>query len=288
MKKALPLFLIFLSFSGFSQKIRLVTEKDIPGIQITRHDSFSGDGLYNYLDRGADLIMEYGFKKVYVNQYSRENSKVTFECYIMEDAPSAFGIYSVSASQCMFWNNYSTFSCATPNGISVALGPLYIDVINSGGGQDGFGLCELIVKSFLAKNPQEQWYAPPMVQEQRLSPFLNTLCYYKGRLGVNIRLPMWSDLFGNYKFNLYSINIRSQSFSGILGRIVFDDSGSLNIFLMRAGINGPSTQLTPIQTSPGIWRSWVKVNENKIIFLEGTSSSLKLGDYIPPMPDVTW
>ena len=120
-------------------------------------------------------------------------------------AHAAFGIYSVSVNRCMYWNSYSAFSCATPYQIAVATGPFFINAVNNSGGQDGFGLCEQVVKMFLAANPQESWYAPPMAQEQRLSPFVNSLRYYDGSIGVSMGIPIWSDLFSNLQFNLFTI-----------------------------------------------------------------------------------
>ena len=151
-------FFSFLLPSG--QSINLISPDDIPGIQVTRFDSFTKQNLNTYLGDRAYLCLEYGFKQMCVCEYSLQDDHARLEVYIMEDPQSAYGIYSLSMSNCNMWNLYSTFSCKNADKVSAAYGPFFINTVNLSKTGSGLGLCETIIQSIIAKNPQETWYLP--------------------------------------------------------------------------------------------------------------------------------
>ncbi|RPI04869.1 MAG: hypothetical protein EHM64_08550, partial [Ignavibacteriae bacterium] len=56
---------------------------------------YSGTDLFKLIDGGADIFLEYGFKKVVVQRYSdRNENSIDIEIYEMEDSSSAYGIFS--------------------------------------------------------------------------------------------------------------------------------------------------------------------------------------------------
>jgi len=73
---------------------------EIPGWS-ARGDAqrFSGDDLYVYIDGGAEIYNEYGFRQVLAQDFVDKNQKgVTLEIYEMTDPTAAFGIFSFKAS----------------------------------------------------------------------------------------------------------------------------------------------------------------------------------------------
>jgi hypothetical protein len=57
---------------------------------------YGGKELYLFIDGGADLFFEYGFRQVVAAEYHKGgNESVNLEIYEMNDAGGAFGIYSV-------------------------------------------------------------------------------------------------------------------------------------------------------------------------------------------------
>jgi hypothetical protein len=72
------------------------------------YQSFHGEDLFTYIDGGAEVYFEYGFKGVIVQDYRRESAgRVSLEIFEMESAESAFGMF--------------TFKCA-PRGEVLDLG----------------------------------------------------------------------------------------------------------------------------------------------------------------------
>lgn len=56
---------------------------------------YSGDALYEYINGGAEIYHDYGFKQVVVQDFKNRNGdSISLEIFEMEDAESAFGIYT--------------------------------------------------------------------------------------------------------------------------------------------------------------------------------------------------
>lgn len=57
---------------------------------------YEGDDLYQFIDGGADLFLEYGFQRAAAAEYQHASGNtINLEVYEMSDAGAAFGIYSV-------------------------------------------------------------------------------------------------------------------------------------------------------------------------------------------------
>ncbi len=58
-------------------------------------DVYKGDDLFLYINGGADIYQEYGFKEVYSVEYEKEGAgRISVEIYHMDSPTSAFGIFS--------------------------------------------------------------------------------------------------------------------------------------------------------------------------------------------------
>ena len=60
---------------------------------------YAGDDLFDYINGGADIYLEYGFVEVIAMEYANINNKfVQIEIYQMASNESAYGIYSLNKS----------------------------------------------------------------------------------------------------------------------------------------------------------------------------------------------
>jgi hypothetical protein len=60
---------------------------------------YKGEDLFTYIDGGADIYNEYGFRQVIVQDYENAPKKsLTLEVFEMADAPAAFGIFTFKSS----------------------------------------------------------------------------------------------------------------------------------------------------------------------------------------------
>lgn len=280
--------MIICSLSGSAQNIQQISEMDIQGIRILSDTSFYAGKLKDYIGNGADLFLEYGLNKIFVTEYALGNEQATLEVYIMGNAPCAFGIYSMSISRCDQMNLFGSFSCISPYNIAAVNGSFFIRASNKTGTPSGQDLCEQLVKLFIDKNPQEIWYAPALTQSAKAAPFTNTLRYYKGTIGLKRDLPAWIDMFENLNFHMYTMNISTPDYIGILARIIFPDENTLSSFIMKSSPILMATSEKPIQTSTGLYRSWYKIDNTKILFMESTSQEIDVKDFLPEVPDYKW
>jgi len=68
------------------------TPKDAP-------QNYQGEDLFAYIDGGAEIYYEYGFKQVVVQDYQDKKGKtITLEIFEMADSESAFGMFSFKSS----------------------------------------------------------------------------------------------------------------------------------------------------------------------------------------------
>ncbi len=57
--------------------------------------SYSGEDLFTYINGGAEIYHEYGFKQVVVQDYKNANERsLSVEIFKMENPAAAYGIYS--------------------------------------------------------------------------------------------------------------------------------------------------------------------------------------------------
>lgn len=58
-------------------------------------ETYEGDDLFLYINGGADIYHEYGFKRVTSGEYEKKGAgRISVEIYNMDDPHSAFGIFS--------------------------------------------------------------------------------------------------------------------------------------------------------------------------------------------------
>ena len=54
---------------------------------------FQGGNLFDLIDGGAEIFLEFGFDRLFVQHYKKENSEIVLELFQMESPESALGIY---------------------------------------------------------------------------------------------------------------------------------------------------------------------------------------------------
>ena len=113
MRNPLFLFLILAAVIFLSSAFALPTAgQEMPTLSIEgwrrsgEPEIYKKDGLYGYIDGGAEIFLEYGFKELSVTRYAAGHAAaggsgkaapkaVTLEIYRMESPADAFGIFSI-------------------------------------------------------------------------------------------------------------------------------------------------------------------------------------------------
>jgi len=89
---------IFSCSSSPEQDIKDLIPKsnEIQGwVQLDEAETFQGEALYEYINGGAEIFHEYGFREVIVQEFSdADNNSIMLEIFEMNNDEAAYGIYS--------------------------------------------------------------------------------------------------------------------------------------------------------------------------------------------------
>ena len=79
----------------------------LAGWKLTEFKTYHGQALYDYINGGAEVYLEYGFSKVEVGYYGKSEQEFLVEVYRMTSPQAALGIYS-------FFRDYTAPSLPEP------------------------------------------------------------------------------------------------------------------------------------------------------------------------------
>lgn len=100
MKKLFYLLVLFLT--GIYSLIRAEEIVDFPGHSgwelSTDFPVYSPDNLWDYINGAADGYLTYGFRNLYMAEYTKGKNRIKVEVYIHKDEKNAFGIYTAERS----------------------------------------------------------------------------------------------------------------------------------------------------------------------------------------------
>jgi hypothetical protein len=100
MKKIVLFFAFLLPFYSIGQETQLPENEFFKGWK--KHDEtryFVKSNLFDYIDGGADLFLEFGFAELIVQHYSDGQNELGLEMYRMESPEAALGIYLMKRGQ---------------------------------------------------------------------------------------------------------------------------------------------------------------------------------------------
>jgi hypothetical protein len=213
-------FCIDLSTAGQSS-IFPIQPDDIPGIQIISTKVFEGNGLWGYINGGADIYHEYGFERVNIQEISLEDQEFKIESYCMSDETAAFGIFSVNRFRCVLADSVRIFHCISPYQILAVINNYYLIISNQVGSNEsirgGMRLLRLITDNYALR----PLYIPEPFTMQNATTHLKCM---KGKLGLMNGYPSLTDLFDPYTdFTLYVLSLNSEHPNALLATIEFTD-----------------------------------------------------------------
>ena len=124
-------FLISALASAGQELVKLLPGADLlPGWKISQEPRvYDGDGLFELIDGGADIYMEYGFSKVVSAQYTDPSqNNILAEIYEMEDHRAAYGIFSISQQTLQWSEQFGSLSAVSDDYISFWKGKYYVNL----------------------------------------------------------------------------------------------------------------------------------------------------------------
>jgi len=136
MTKAVILGLLFLSVPhyGTSQTAvlpaRLAAGWERAGAPV----EFAKNQLFNYIDGGAEIFLEFGFERLLVQEYRQGDSEIVLELYQMESQESALGIYLLKCGSETPVEGIPARNSGDPTQFTILKGAAFIHINNPEGG----------------------------------------------------------------------------------------------------------------------------------------------------------
>lgn len=266
------LILLFVSLQAIAQNdndFPVPSEAEVPGAKILQSKYFDGNALWGHINGGADLYLEYGFDKLLFQEIELNSSKLRIEYYRMNDAPAAFGIFSVSHFRCDLEDTLTKFICITNYQVQAALGRFYISIANDKGTKEAQKLTIEYFEKILTKCNEQLFELPENFIRNNLLEHKKRIKLFRGTLGLQNGMEQWLDLFE--KFSGYEISVLPfENENGYLNyaHIKFVNEEDKLRFMRTIGVNETKTENRFVNNVNGIFYIVKTVTPSEIYFYE--------------------
>jgi len=161
-------------------------------MEIKNERVFTGAALYGFMNGGADLYYEYGFKELVSREITYNGEDFTVDTYTMNTPLDAFGIYSINVHKCMRADTLGRFDCLSKYQLQAVDNNSYVSIVFHSGTEKARKDAEELYRMFVVDgNPQIR--IPGQLTYMAKS-FSGTIKYMKGKLGLNNVQPSLVEL----------------------------------------------------------------------------------------------
>ena len=150
--------------------------------EIKRERVFSGDGLYGFMNGGAELYHEYGFKSLVNRDIVYKGEAYTVDVFEMPSREDAFGIYSVNVYRCQQADTMGYINCISPYQLQAVVENYYVSIVFPSGSTKAQQLAGELIPLFLSGKrssidiPEDIASSPP---------FSGVVKYLRGPISVS-------------------------------------------------------------------------------------------------------
>ena len=189
----------------------LPVDKEIAGWARTGEtERFEKGGLFGYIDGGAEIFLQYGFRELEMGRYARAGDRkaaeITLEVYRMESPADAFGIFSMKragdekVSIHIPWPNWTSDSQ-----VNFAREAFYVNLTGS-------GTLEKDIEEFAGAVAAKIAGAAPSLPMISLLPknhlIAGTERYIRGDLAAQAESPLLAEDFWGFKDTARAVSAR--------------------------------------------------------------------------------
>ena len=118
--------------------------------------TFISQDLFNHIDGGAELFLEFGFARLFVQAYGNGSSELTVAVYEMENASSALGIYLMKMGKETPFPEIAVRNSSEDAQLTILKGRYFIQIDNFSDKPAPRGTAVSLAKALLSKLPDEK------------------------------------------------------------------------------------------------------------------------------------
>jgi hypothetical protein len=122
--------------------------------------TFAGQDLFNQIDGGAELFLEFGFVKLRLQAYAKDKTELTLNAYEMESAASALGVYLMKMGRETPFPEVAARNSAEEVQVTIVKGRFFVQVDNLGDAPASKAETAALANAFLAGVKDESVSTP--------------------------------------------------------------------------------------------------------------------------------
>jgi hypothetical protein len=122
--------------------------------------AFTGQDLFNQIDGGAELFLEFGFAKLHLQAYVRDRAELTLNAYEMDSSASALGVYLMKMGRETPFPEVAARNSSEDAQLTILKGRYFVQVDNLGEAPASKAETVALANAFLAGVAEESAPTP--------------------------------------------------------------------------------------------------------------------------------
>jgi hypothetical protein len=184
--------------------------------EVKRERTFTGEGLYGFMNGGADLFLEYDVQSLVNRDVYYKNEDFTIDIYEMPTPEDAFGIYSMHIFRCQQADTLDLIDCYSPYQMLAVAGNFYISIVFPSGSSHAQEIAIELIPLYTSVDKNIKPDFPEIFISG--SPFSGNVKYLRGPLSVS---SASSDLASvlqavNYDYVWFTSNRKNKSYQAFV------------------------------------------------------------------------
>ena len=152
-------------------------------VEVKRERTFTGSGLYGFMNGGAEQFLEYGVSRLVARDVVYEGQEYTIEIYDMPTPEDAFGIYSLHVFRCQRADTLGCIDCLSPYQLQAVAGNKYVSVVFPSGSAAARNRVDELIRHYLPMDGNDNPQIPELLAS--FSPYSGKLKFLRGPIGIS-------------------------------------------------------------------------------------------------------
>lgn len=265
--------LLICSTLAIAQEALSLEEKDLAGAKIVKTESYTGKALFGYIDGGAELYLEYGFKNLQRQEVDFSGEKFVVEIYQMAGANEAYGVFSVQRFKCVPVDSLYPMTCLSRYQLQAVVGSRYLSITNESGSSNAQRRSVEILRALNGKSRAQSLQIPAIFHDPSLKKFLSRLVIVHGPLGLQNGYADWLSFFDGFDvFTVYLLPLESGSGRFTVAYIRFSCCDDIEKFCHAVGVDQKLTGELQAVTNGETQVFLRQLGKQILLFAEGSRS----------------
>jgi hypothetical protein len=230
---------------------------------------YTDTSMHQIADTLTNLIKEYGFKDLWVQECGFQGLMLRVAIYEMKDSVSAFGIYSVLADSCETADTLAWFDCINKQHVRFAKGNFYVHISSPFRKPANMNAGIELESRMIKYTHFRDFYPNKIFLTQSLVRELHNLKVMKGKLGLRKGYPAWVKRFrGIDSFYLQIMPTVAKEGPFIVSRIEFNKAEDMQKFIANNTLFQQQNEKIFMFTDKGRTQKLLKESETSAIYLD--------------------